>query len=137
MKLKRMIYVELGLICLALGTVGAFVPILPTVPFYLATAFFFGRSSERLDKWFKQTDLYKKHLESFVMKKGMLLKTKIMILVSVTVVMGFGFYMMKHVLVGRIILAIVWLAHVVYFIFGVKTIPEVKPENNYSSNRND
>ena len=47
----------------------------------------------------------------------------------VTAVMGFGFIMMSKVPVARIILASVWVGHVLYFIFGVKTIKnDVKGE---------
>lgn len=121
---KRTICLILGCICLALGTIGIALPILPTVPFYLATAFFFANSSQKLHDWFIATDLYKKHLESFVEKRGMTLKTKLGIITSVTLLMGFGFIMMKEVMIGRVILAIVWVCHIVYFCFGVKTIKE-------------
>lgn len=45
---------------------------------------------------------------------------------SVTVLMTFGFVMMmiKGIIVPCIILAIVWLCHLIYFIFFVKTIAE-------------
>jgi hypothetical protein len=66
--------------------------------------------------------MYKKHLESFVEKRGMTVQTKLTILTSVTLLMGIGFAMMSRVPVGRIILAIVWVCHVIYFVFGVKTI---------------
>ena len=38
--------------------------------------------------------------------------------------MAFGFIMMKHVPIGRIVLAVVWVFHVLYFIFGIKTLEE-------------
>ena len=124
MKLKRIVYLALGFLCLGLGSIGIAVPILPTVPFYLATVFFFAKSSERLHTWFLGTKLYKKHLESYVQKKGMTRKTKIGIILPVTLVMGLGFAMMVAVPVARGILAVVWLCHIVYFCFGVKTLPE-------------
>lgn len=40
MKTVRIVFMLLGFICLALGTIGVIIPILPTVPFYLATVFF-------------------------------------------------------------------------------------------------
>ena len=96
MSIKKLIFIVLGCICLALGTVGVVLPILPTVPFYLATAFCFANSSERLHNWFINTGLYKKHLQSYVEKRGMLLKTKISIITTVTLLMGFGFFMMAR-----------------------------------------
>ncbi|MBR1739396.1 MAG: YbaN family protein [Ruminococcus sp.] len=124
MSLKKIIFVAVGCICLALGTVGVVLPILPTVPFYLATAFCFANSSERLHNWFINTGLYKKHLQSYVEKRGMLLKTKVSIITTVTLLMGFGFFMMarKGIWVPCIILAVVWVCHIVYFVFGVRTI---------------
>ncbi|MBQ8984220.1 MAG: YbaN family protein [Lachnospiraceae bacterium] len=124
MKIKKIIFILLGCICLGLGTVGIFLPILPTTPFYLATLFCFANSSEKLHDWFIGTKLYKKHLESFVEKRGMLLQTKISIITTVTLLMGFGFFMMarKGIWIPCIILAVVWLCHVLYFIFRVKTV---------------
>ena len=126
MKVKQVVFIVLGCICLALGTVGVFLPILPTTPFYLLTVFFFANSSQKLHDWFVGTKLYKKHLESFVQKKGMTRRTKISILTSVTLLMGFGFFMMarKGIWVPCIILAVVWLAHLLFFLFGVKTMAE-------------
>ncbi len=125
MKLKRAIFLVLGCLCLGLGCVGIVLPILPTVPFFLATLFCFAKSSEKLHSWFLGTKFYKKHLESFVQKKGMTVSTKAGILTSVTALMAVGFFLMlrKGLTIPCIILAVVWACHLVYFLFGVKTIP--------------
>ena len=112
----------MGCVCLILGGIGVVLPILPTVPFFLVTVFCFANSSKKLHDWFVGTDIYKKNLESFVQKKGMTARTKAGIISSVTVLMGLGFFMMKDVPVGRVILAAVWVCHMIYFIFGVKTL---------------
>ena len=124
MAIKRLIFLILGCICLGLGTVGIFIPILPTFLFYVATVFCFSQSSQKLHDWFIGTNLYKKHLQSFVEKKGILVKTKVSILTSVTLLMGFGFFMMARngIWVPCIIIAALWVCHVIYFVFGVKTI---------------
>ena len=124
MKLKRLLYLILGCICLGLGCVGIVLPILPTVPFFLVTVFCFAKSSQKLHDWFVGTKMYKKHLESFVKKKGMTVRTKATIMTSVTLLMGFGFTMMmlNAIYIPCIILAVVWICHIIYFVFGVKTI---------------
>ncbi len=122
MSIKKIVYLCLGIIGLILGAVGSVLPILPTVPFLLLAAFCFARSSDKLNNWFIGTKLYKENLESYVAGKGMTRKTKIRIMVTVTLLMAVGFIMMHAVPVGRIVLTVVWVCHLIYFIFGVKTI---------------
>lgn len=126
MQIKKIIFIVVGCICLALGTIGVFLPILPSTPFYLITLYCFARSSKKLEDWFKGTKLYKKHLESFVEKRGMLPQTKASILITVTLLMGLGIFFMarKGIWVPCIILGVVWVVHLVYFLFFVKTIKE-------------
>jgi len=124
MRIKKIIFIVLGCICLAFGTVGIMLPILPTTPFYLVTLYCFARSSDRLNNWFKGTKLYKKHLESFVKKEGMLASTKASILTTVTILMALGVFFMarKGIWIPCVILGVVWTAHMIYFLFFVKTI---------------
>ncbi len=49
--MTRFLWLSLGLLSVALGVIGIFVPLLPTVPFILLAAFSFARSSERLHDW--------------------------------------------------------------------------------------
>lgn len=122
MNLKKVFLVILGCLVLGLGALGAVLPLLPAFPFLMLAAFCFAKSSEKLHNWFISTRLYKKNLESFVQGKGMTVKTKVRIMLTVTILMSIGFIMMHAVPVGRIVLGIVWLFHVLYFIFGIKTL---------------
>ena len=124
MSIKKILYIILGCIGVGLGAVGAVVPMLPAFPFLMLAAFCFARSSEKLDRWFKGTKLYKDNLEDYVAGRGMTWKTKIRIMITVTVLMSVGFIMMgtKGIITGCIVLGCVWAFHILYFCFGVKTI---------------
>ena len=125
MNIKKIFWIILGCIGVGLGAVGAVVPMLPAFPFLMLATFSFARSSEKLHTWFVGTKLYKDSLEDYVAGRGMTWKTKIRIMVTVTLLMSVGFIMMgtKGIVTGCIVLGCVWLFHILYFIFGVKTIP--------------
>ena len=126
--MKKILYIILGCVGVGMGAVGAVVPMLPAFPFLMLATFCFARSSENLDRWFKNTKLYKDNLADFVAGKGMTKKAKIRIMVTVTLLMSVGFIMMgiKGIVTGCIVLSCVWAFHIVYFIWGVKTIPATK-----------
>lgn len=124
MNIKKVAYVVLGCIGVGLGAVGAVVPLLPAFPFLMLAVFCFARSSEKLHNWFISTKLYKNNLESYVESRSMTKKTKVRIMITVTLLMSFGFVMMDQVPVGRMVLACVWAFHIVYFIFGIRTLQE-------------
>ena len=123
--MKKILYTILGCFGVGMGAVGAMIPVLPTFPFLMLAAFCFARSSEKLDRWFKNTKLYKANLEDLAAGRGMTMKAKICIMVTVTLLMSVGFIVMgiKGIVTGRIILGCIWVFHIIYFIFGIKTIP--------------
>lgn len=126
MSIKRVAFMALGCISLALAVLGVVLPILPTVPFLALAAFCFAKSSDRLNNWLINTKFYQNNLADFKTGKGMTVKTKVRILATVTLVMAIGLIamLMKGIIVGSIILSVVWLGHIYYFGFKVKTREE-------------
>ena len=126
MSIKRIAFIVLGCLSLVLVVLGVLLPNLPTVPFLALAAFCFAKSPDRLYNWLINTKFYQNNLADFKAGKGMTVKTKTRILATVTLVMAIGLVamLMKGVIVGSIVLVIVWLGHIYYFGFKVKTIEE-------------
>lgn len=122
--MKKILYILVGSIAVVLGAVGAVVPMLPTVPFLMLAAFCFARSSDRLDRWLKGTKLYRENLKDLAERRGMTKKAKIRVMVTVTILMSIGLVLMgrKGIVAGCIVLSAIWLIHLLYFLFGVKTL---------------
>ena len=124
MRLRKAIYIILGCIGRILGAVGVIVPMLPAFPFLLLAAFGFARGSERLHSWFISTRLYKNNLETYVRGQGMTRRTKHRIIASVTVLILISMSILaicELYWVWSILIA-VWAFHILYFVFGVKTL---------------
>ena len=67
--MKKIIYFSLGGITFALGTLGIFLPFLPTTVFYLLTAFFWLRSSDNYYNRFIQSSFYQRTVGEPIVKK--------------------------------------------------------------------
>ncbi len=121
--MKKVLLMMVGCAALALGALGTVLPVLPTVPFFLLATICFAKSSEKLHRWFVGTKLYQDNLADYVAGKGMTTAAKRRIMGTVTLLMAFGFAMMlrKGLYMPCILLASVWVAHILYFVFGIKT----------------
>lgn len=129
--MKKILYMILGYAGVGMGVLGVVIPVLPTVPFLLLATYCFARSSEKLERWLRGTKLYEDNLADFAAGKGMTRKAKCRIMLTVTLLMSVGFLMMgrKGIVAGCVVLALVWICHLIYFIFAIQTIPAVEGED--------
>lgn len=69
--------ISVGIISVALGTIGIFVPLLPTTPFLLLAAACFIYSSQTMYKWLLTNRLFGRYLKDYIESKGIPLRIKI------------------------------------------------------------
>ena len=60
--MKRHLFFVGGWLSLAVGAIGAFVPLLPTVPLVILAAFCFARSSPKLEGWLLNHPAFGHHI---------------------------------------------------------------------------
>jgi uncharacterized membrane protein YbaN (DUF454 family) len=106
-KIIRLIYFILGLLSLFLGIIGAFLPLIPTTPFVLLSAYFLARSSSKYYRWMRNNRYLGKTLSAWESKQGLTIREKIRIIFIATVGIGISIYICPNI-IGRIVLTAAW-----------------------------
>jgi len=118
----RVLLASLGVVCIALGVIGVFVPGLPTTEFVLAASFLFARSSPRLQHWLESNRLFGPTLMRFRETRGMPRKAKMLALTSMWMGIGVSIYALAGVGVGaQIAVAMLGLMGTGTILFVVRT----------------
>ncbi|WP_423800996.1 YbaN family protein [Neobacillus sp. SAB-20_R2A] len=120
-RIIKFIFIVIGFISLGLGIIGIVLPVVPTTPLLLLASFCFMKGSERFERWFKGTNLYKRHLESFVRERSMTLRQKLSILLFADAMIAIPFFLHPSYIVKSVLLLIVIYKYY-YFIFKIKTV---------------
>lgn len=88
--MRRIAFLLAGLASVLLGAVGAFVPLLPTVPFLILAAFCFARSSPRLEAWLVEHHRFGPHIIAWRSKGAISRRGKRAALVAFAASAGIG-----------------------------------------------
>lgn len=73
----RIVLIIVGILALALGIIGIFLPLLPTVPFVLLAAACFSRASTRMHRWLLQLPFAGKVIDDYEKGRGVSRRTKL------------------------------------------------------------
>ncbi|MGD6933877.1 MAG: YbaN family protein [Candidatus Bathyarchaeia archaeon] len=104
----RVLLMIAGTISLALGTVGLFLPILPTTPFLLVAAACYMRSSERMYNWLLKNRWFGEYLRNYQEGRGIPLKTKIFAISILWITILFStFFFLSEILAMQIVLILI------------------------------
>lgn len=90
--MKRIALITVGFMSFGLGSIGVLLPILPTTPFLLLSAFCFTRSSDHFDVWIRQTRLYRLYVADYMETRTIPMDRKWKILLNIYLLMGFSIF---------------------------------------------
>lgn len=130
-RICKILYICGGVFSFVLGTAGAFLPILPTVPFYLLATFCFAKSSPELLRKIEGTKIYGKHCKRFADGYGMTMKSKVSINLFVWALMIAMFFSVPGIFL-KILAVCLAATQTVAFII-IKTDKGVRKENQKNS----
>ncbi|MFN0139759.1 MAG: YbaN family protein [Pyrinomonadaceae bacterium] len=77
MDVRKAILIFLGTVCVGLGVMGMFLPLMPTTVFLLMAAYCYSHSSERFHNWLMTNKMFGKYISDYKSGKGISLRQKI------------------------------------------------------------
>jgi uncharacterized membrane protein YbaN (DUF454 family) len=114
--LVRVLFFTVGTICLFLGVIGVFIPVLPTTPFLLLSAACYLRSSTRMHRWLFDNRYFGEYLRNYRDGKGLPLNTKIFTLTLLWVTICYSMLFIVVLWTVQLILSIIAIAVSVHII---------------------
>ncbi|MFC1787331.1 YbaN family protein [Halobacteriota archaeon] len=125
----KILFIILGSICVILGLIGIIIPLLPTTPFLLLAAFFYGKSSHRLQQWLFSNRVFGPYLTNYVEGRCISIRNKVFTLMLLWLTIGYTiFFAISNLLIQMLLLliAICVTTHIL-------TIKTIKQQSNNNS----
>ena len=123
MIIRKIFWIVIGVLSCSLGTLGIYLPILPTVPLYLLASFAFLNSSDKLYHSFRNSALSRKYLSRYLNAGGIPKRGKVYLILFVTLQIAIAAFLVRSSLVGLVILGALYLGFLLSILLIVKTIP--------------
>jgi len=105
-ELKRYLLIAIGTICLAIGVIGIFIPILPTTPFLLLAAACYLRSSPKFHSWLMNNRIFGAYIRNYTEGRGIPIKVKLFTLVLLWATIGISIWVVANLIVTAILLIV-------------------------------
>ncbi len=104
--MKKILFIILGIICSLIGTIGIFIPVLPTTPLLLLAAWFFVRSSDSLYDWLLNHKVLGIYIRSYIKYRGVDKKYKFFAIIMVWVTILFSTTLVDKLILKVLLIAI-------------------------------
>lgn len=126
MDIRKALLIFTGTVCVALGVLGMFLPLLPTTVFLLMAAYCYSRSSERFHTWLLTNRLFGPYISNYKSGKGISLRQKISTITILWLSIGVSIWLVGGFWITLLLLAIA-TAVTVHLLWIKTRRPEIEP----------
>ncbi|MCF6269418.1 MAG: YbaN family protein [Melioribacteraceae bacterium] len=106
-RITRFLLIIGGSLALFLGVLGVFLPLLPTTPFLLLSAYCFGRSSDRIHTWLINNKWFGEYIKNYQAGKGIPTHSKVTAILSMWILLIASAIWGTELLIVRIVLLLI------------------------------
>ena len=127
MDVRKALLIFTGTVCVALGVLGMFLPLVPTTVFLLMAAYCYSRSSERFHTWLLNNRLLGSYISNYKSGKGISMRQKISTITVLWASIGFSIWILSAGFWLTLLLLAIAIGVTVHLLW-IKTYrPEVNP----------
>jgi uncharacterized membrane protein YbaN (DUF454 family) len=116
----KVLFIILGSVCVGLGVLGIFLPLMPTTVFLLLAAYFYSRSSDRFYNWLIGNRVFGTYIRNYREGHGMTLRHKVNAVSVLWVTVGISLWFLES-LALRILLFLIASSVSIFLLRFVKT----------------
>lgn len=113
-KLVRYALLAVGSISLVLGTLGVFLPVLPTTPFLLLTAACYARGSVRVYNWLMNNRYFGGYIRAWRQERRIPVRMKMAAIIMIAITIGSSVAFFIPLLPVKILTGLIGIAVIVY-----------------------
>jgi uncharacterized protein len=106
MDIRKAVLIFTGTVCVALGVLGMFLPLLPTTVFLLMAAYCYSRSSERFHTWLLTNRWFGPYIKNYKGGKGISMRQKILSISILWLSIGTSIWLVGGFWITLLLLAI-------------------------------
>ncbi|MBK6751138.1 MAG: YbaN family protein [Pyrinomonadaceae bacterium] len=94
MDIRKALLIFAGTLCVGLGVLGMFLPLMPTTVFLLLAAYCYSRSSEKFHNWLLNNRWCGSYIRNYKSGKGISLRQKVSTIITLWASIGFSVWLL-------------------------------------------
>ena len=106
MDIRKALLIFAGTLCVGLGVLGMFLPLLPTTVFLLLAAYCYSRSSERFHNWLLTNRWCGSYIKNYKSGKGISIRQKLSTIATLWLSIGFSMWLVGSFWIDLLLIAI-------------------------------